>query len=102
MNMGEVLTIRFRKEDMAFIEKRAREGSTGKSAVLRELFKFGKIFLAIRSYGEGKVSIGKAAELAGMPLSGFMDLLSELKIPTTVSLEDVLEGYEHLKSAFRS
>lgn len=34
------------------------------------------------------VSIGKAAELAAMALSGFMDLLQSLKIPQTEYTQD--------------
>jgi predicted HTH domain antitoxin len=32
-------------------------------------------------YGEHRLSLGKAAELAGLPIVGFMDLLRSLQIP---------------------
>ena len=37
--------------------------------------------LAVRLYGEHRLSLGKAAELAGLPIVGLMDLLRSLQIP---------------------
>ena len=40
----------------------------------------GKIYFAIIQYRENKISIGKAAEIAGLTISEMMDLLSKLGI----------------------
>jgi predicted HTH domain antitoxin len=37
--------------------------------------------LAVRLYGEHRLSLGMAAELAGLPIVGLMDLLRALQIP---------------------
>jgi predicted HTH domain antitoxin len=37
--------------------------------------------LAVRLYGEHRLSLGKAAELAGLPIVGLMDMLRSLQIP---------------------
>ena len=37
--------------------------------------------LAVRLYGEHRLSLGKAAELSGLPIVGLMDLLRSLQIP---------------------
>jgi predicted HTH domain antitoxin len=37
--------------------------------------------LVVRLYGEHRLSLGKAAELAGLPIVGLMDLLRSLQIP---------------------
>jgi len=37
--------------------------------------------LAVRLYGEHRLSLGKAAELAGLPIIKFMDLLQMLEMP---------------------
>jgi predicted HTH domain antitoxin len=37
--------------------------------------------LAVRLYGEHRLSLGKAAELAGAPIVKFMDLLQTLNMP---------------------
>ncbi|MSQ27756.1 MAG: UPF0175 family protein [Dehalococcoidia bacterium] len=41
-----------------------------------------RVALAVHLFEEGVISIGKAAELAGVPRVGFEDFLVELGIPT--------------------
>lgn len=50
------------------------------------------ICFAITQYKEGKVSIGKAAEIAGITISEMIDLLGKLSIKSNIELEDYLEG----------
>lgn len=40
-----------------------------------------RVLLAIKLYEAGRVSLGKAAELAGYSLHAFIELLSRQKIP---------------------
>jgi len=56
--------------------------------------------LAIKCYAKGKFSIGKAAYLANLLLSEFMDLIIDLGIKSQISKEDLLQGYENLKEFF--
>ncbi|MDD4968047.1 MAG: UPF0175 family protein [Paludibacter sp.] len=50
-----------------------------------------KISLAIRLYKLQKLTIGKAAQVAGMSLFDFESLLSENEVPiSTLTFEDVL------------
>ena len=37
--------------------------------------------LAVRLYGEHRLSLGKAPELAGLPIVGLMDLLRSWQMP---------------------
>jgi predicted HTH domain antitoxin len=60
----------------------------------------GRMMLALRRYEEGKFSSGKAAEIAGMSLSEFMDLLSEFGIKGRITYEDYLEAFEHVKEVW--
>ncbi|MBK5191555.1 MAG: UPF0175 family protein [Methanosarcinales archaeon] len=60
----------------------------------------GRMMFALRRYEEGKLSLGKAAEIAGMSLSEFMDLLSEFGIKSRISYEDYLEGFDNLKEVW--
>ncbi|MBI2176654.1 UPF0175 family protein [Candidatus Woesearchaeota archaeon] len=63
-----------------------------KSTTVRELVELGKIYFAIKQYKEGKISIGKAAEIAGLSISETIDLFAELKIESNITMEDYLEG----------
>jgi predicted HTH domain antitoxin len=44
--------------------------------------------LALRLYGEHRLSLGKAAELAGLPIVKFMDLLRAVHMPIIEYGED--------------
>ena len=82
------------------IEKLSKLEGEEKSKVLEELMELGRKMLALRRYEEGKFSLGKAAEIAGISLSEFMDLLSEFGLKSRISYEDYLEGFEHLKEVW--
>jgi predicted HTH domain antitoxin len=90
--MNDVVTLRLPKEDVKMVERLAIEARKDKSTTLRELVELGKVYLAIRQYREGKISLGKAAEIAGMSISETMDLFAELKIESNITMEDYLEG----------
>lgn len=60
----------------------------------------GRIYLAITRYSEGIVSLGKAAELAGMAVGEFMDLLAKLGIESKLEYTDYLAGSKAAKKLF--
>ena len=90
--MDNVLTVRLPKEDLEAVKQISIKTKKDKSTTIRELVEYGKIYFAIHEYREGKLSIGKAAEIAGLTLSEMMDLLAELGIKSNMELEDYLEG----------
>ena len=54
---------------------------------------------ALELFRDKRLSFGKAADLAGMPLSDFMDLTREHKIPLTdYSLEELEEEIKSSKT----
>ena len=71
-----------------------------KSTTVRELIELGKIYFAILKYKDGKISIGKAAEIAGLSLSEMIDLAAKLGIESKLEVSDYLEGFKGLKTAF--
>ncbi len=97
--MKNVLVTRFEPEDLAFITEYANTMDLDKSAAMRDLYRQGRQFAAIKMYDAGKATLGQASHLAGMPISEFMAVLEELQIPTTVTKQDVLEGLRNLSSA---
>ena len=90
--MENVMTVRLPKEDIEAVNQISIENKKDKSTTIRELVELGKIYFAIMKYREGKISIGKAAETAGLTISEMMDLLSKLGIESNIELEDYLEG----------
>ncbi|MCK4380307.1 MAG: UPF0175 family protein [Candidatus Lokiarchaeota archaeon] len=98
--MGKVLSVRINKSLEETIKRYSEEKKKEQSDIIRDLINNGSIYLAIKGYAKGKYSIGRAAYLANLPLSEFMDLIMDLGIKSKISKEDLLEGYENLKEFF--
>ncbi|RLF87846.1 UPF0175 family protein [Thermococci archaeon] len=63
----------------------------------RELPKLVKVYLAIELYREGIVSLGKAAEIAGVSKWEMMEILASKGIPLQYSEEDLREDVKTLE-----
>ncbi len=90
--MNNVMTIRLSKEDVDVINEIAIKTDKDKSTTVRELVELGKKHFAIMEYKEGRLSLGKAAEIARMPLAELIELLSQLGIPSMLEVKDYLAG----------
>ena len=60
-----------------------------------------KQVLAISLFQQGKISFGKAREMAGMTVWDFQQLLGSRKIPVHYDIEDYEEDLQTLKSLGR-
>ena len=90
--LQNVMTVRLPKEDLKIIEEISLKERKDKSTTVSDLVELGKIYFAIIQYRENKISIGKAAEIAGLTISEIMDLLSKLGIKSNLDLADYIEG----------
>ncbi|MEK6903888.1 MAG: UPF0175 family protein [Nanoarchaeota archaeon] len=95
--MNNVMTVRLSEDALETIQQISIKMKKDKSTTVRELVEFGKIYFAILQYRENKISLGKAAEIAGMSVSEMIDLLSMLGIENNIELEDYLAGEKLLK-----
>ncbi len=98
--MGRVISVRINESLEEIIKRYSEIKKAEQSDLIRDLITNGSIYLAIKGYAKGKYSIGKAAYLANIPLSEFMDLIIDLGIKSKISKEDLLKGYENLKQIF--
>jgi len=75
----------------------AKEENTDKSKIIRELLsnaiKAKLADLALEKYAKREVSLGRAAELAKMPLADFMVKAAERKIPINYSVKSLEEDF---------
>jgi predicted HTH domain antitoxin len=55
-----------------------------------------RVLLAVEKYKKGEVSLGRAAEVAGMPVGRMMTVLQEFGVRSLVELEDHRQGLAHL------
>ena len=82
-------------KDIDFV---AKEEKTDKSKVIRELLseavKQKLAELALEKYSKKEVSLGRAAELAKLPLADFMVKAAERKIPVNYSKESLERDFK--------
>lgn len=90
--MQKVLSMRLDKEDLDFVDLESREEKEDKTTVLRKLIGKGRLQLAIEQYRLGKISIGKAAQKAGLSISELMDKLAEFGVTSPITKEQYLRG----------
>lgn len=91
--MGKTVTSRLPDKMVEEIEKIADYEKLDRSSVIRRLLNNAipqwKLETALKLYQNGEVSLGKAAELSGLNIWGFLDQLAEKKIPLNYSIEDL-------------
>ena len=93
----ETISIRMEKEDYASIKQIAEENKEDVSKAIRELVEKGRFLFAMEKYKEKDISLGKAAELAGISISKMIDKLAELGIKNHLEFEDYERGLENLR-----
>ena len=64
---------------------------------MRELVYKGRILLAVERYRQRKASLGKAAELAGVPVGEMIEILANYGIESNLEKADYRAGLEHLR-----
>ena len=76
----------------------AQEENTDKSKVIRELLseavKSKLLDLALQKYSRREISLGRAAELARMPLADFMVKAAERQIPMNYSVKSLEKDFK--------
>ncbi len=97
---SKTMSIRIDKEKYDFVKRLAREEKEDLSSAVRVLIDKGRIHLALEEYKKGSASLGRAADLAGVPLSEMMDTLAEYGVEARLDKEDYLAGLENLKRIY--
>jgi predicted HTH domain antitoxin len=88
----KTLSIRMDADDYSTLSRLAEEEGSDLSSAARDLLTRGRVMLAIERYAEGSVSLGRAAELAGLAISRFMDVLAQHGVPANLDEDDYLES----------
>jgi len=99
--MAETISVRLEDEIVEKLEELKRELKTAKSEVLRIVLDIGikqlKIQRALQLLREGKISVGKATELAGVTIYEMLELMKEQEIPYSYTLKDLEEDFKRFK-----
>jgi predicted HTH domain antitoxin len=96
--MGVTITTRVSKEIEEKIALIAREEKLDKSTVIRRLLsdaiKKRQIERALDEYREERVTLARAARMAGVSLRKMMQLAAEAGVPFQYSVEDLRKDFE--------
>jgi predicted HTH domain antitoxin len=94
--MSKTMSIRMDRENFEFLNELTKEQRSDLSKAVRDMVTRGRILLAVERYKKGEASLGRAAELAGVPVGKMMTILTEYGVESRVEQEDYLQGLQGL------
>ena len=94
--MTKTMSIRMDRENYEFLRAISGEERGDLSKAVRDLVTRGRILLAVEKYRKGEASLGKAAEVAGLPVGQMMTLLGEFGVRSRIDLEDYRQSLANL------
>ncbi len=95
--MTKTMSIRMDRDNFDFLSELTKAQKTDLSKAVRDMVTRGRILFAVERYTNGEASLGKAAELAGVPVGHMMTILTEFGVETRIEQEDYLRGMENLR-----
>ena len=84
----KTMSIRMDRDNYEFLSAMTMEEQSDLSKAVRDLVTRGRILLAMEKYRKGEASLGKAAEVAGLPVGQMMTLLGEFGVRSRIDRED--------------
>jgi predicted HTH domain antitoxin len=90
--MTKTMSIRMDRDNYEFLAEISKEERSDLSKAVRDLVTRGRVLLAVERYRKGEASLGKAAELAGLPVGQMMTILTEFGVETRSEKDDYLQG----------
>jgi predicted HTH domain antitoxin len=94
--MTKTMSIRMDRDNYEFLAEISKEERSDLSKAVRDLVTRGRILLAVERYKKGEASLGKAAEIAGLPVGQMMTILTEFGVESRIEDADYLQGLHHL------
>jgi predicted HTH domain antitoxin len=98
--MTDFISFRSKKELRELAEFLAKLESRKLSDEFREIFRTGiaekRKRIAVDKYRKGEVSLGKAAEIAGLSVWEMLELLKEQRVELNLEAEDIIQAAEEI------
>lgn len=95
--MAKTLSIGMGADNYEFLRRITKEEDSDFSNAVRDLVSRGRVLLAVERYKKGEVSLGKAAELSGLPVGQIMMVLEEFGVQSRIEKEDYLQSVRNVK-----
>jgi predicted HTH domain antitoxin len=80
------------RENFEFLNELTKEQRSDLSKAVRDMVSRGRVLVAMERYKKGEASLGRAAELAGVPVGQMMTLPTEFEVQSRIEDEDYLQG----------
>ena len=94
--MTKTMSIRMDRDNYEFLAELSKEERSDLSKAVRDLVTRGRVLLAVERYRKGEASLGKAAELAGLPVGQMMTIMTEFGVESRIEKDDYLQGLHNL------
>ena len=98
--MSKTMSVRMDRDNYDFLHEITKEEGSDLSKAVRDMVTRGRILLAVERYKTGEASLGRAAELAGVPLVQMMTILTEFGVESRLEKEDYLQGLKNLQKVW--
>jgi predicted HTH domain antitoxin len=98
--MTKTMSIRMDRENFEFLTELTKEQRSDLSKAVRDMVTRGRILLAVERYKKGEASLGRAADLAGVPVGQMMTILTEFGVDSRIEEEDYLQSVAALRKAW--
>lgn len=96
----KTVSIRLEADDYRFLKSLAEADKEDVSTAVRDLVARGRVLLALERYRDGKASLSKAAEMAGLSISEMMDVLARHGVQANLALEDYRDSLQTLRGTW--
>jgi len=97
--MTKTLSIRMDRYNYEFLSEFTKEERSDLSKTVRDLVTRGRVMLAIEKYRSGEASLGRAAELAGLPVGQMITILADFGVESRIEKEDYLQGLQNIRQS---
>jgi predicted HTH domain antitoxin len=98
--MAKTMSVRMDEKNYEFLRGFSMDEKADLSQAVRELVYKGRIMLAVERYRDRQASLGKAAELAGLPVGRMIEILAEYGVESNLEHEDYLKGLQNFRKAW--
>jgi len=94
--MSKTMSVRMDRDNYQFLHEITKEEGSDLSKAVRDMVTRGRILFAEERYKKGETSLGKVAELAGLPLDQLITILTEFGVESRLEREDYLQELKNL------
>src|SRR5437879_13874639 len=98
--MAKTMSVRMDEDNYEFLRALSKDEKADLSQAVRELVCKGRIMLAVERYRDQQASLGKAAELAGVPVGRMIEILDGYGVQSNLEEEDYVKALHNVRKAW--